>query len=325
MEIEMSSNRQTPDRAYQRDARAWSKFAGLNYTTCLRLMKHPLTQGILGERVSARDLIRVIEQQAKLSEPIWEIGSEGEENIGTERVTHLGEFGLWAAEDRALEVSTEVDYLEIVLTAEVLRMFTRTSEPHDGAYSYGLKHTAEEFLGAHLRELSYVSNGKAIWAAAALGVPVAEAAPGEYSPNANFGLDARQVEYARRMRASESQHPRAHHHRPPGYNHLQEALRRYAQTGETPERWDGSDEQAEPLTSPFHEWLIAQMDASGERGASGSREALAYDYGAGVRDGDHHVARDGQDIIQIMFESGADLAWATAAEHAATEWVELQR
>lgn len=321
----MSSNKQIPDREYQRDARAWSKFAGLNYTTCLRLMKHPLTQGILGERISARDLIRVLEQHPALSEPIWEMDSEDEELVGDERATHLGENGLWASENRPLEVSSELDYLEIILTAEVLRMFTRTSEVHETAYSYGLKHTAEEFLGGYLRELSYVSNGKTIWAAAALGMPVAEAAPGEYSLNANFGLDAEQVEYARRMRASESQHPRAHHHRPPGYNHLQEALVRYAQTGETPERWSGSDAQAEPLTSAFHEWLIAQLDASAERGAPGSREALAYDYRAGVRDGDHRVARDGQDLVQIMFESGADLAWISAAERASAEWSERQR
>lgn len=320
----MNSNANTPDRAFQRDARAWSAFTGLNYTTSLRLMKHPLAQGILGGRISARDLIRVLEQHPVLSEPIWETSSSGEDVVTEERITHLGENGLWAADDGGLEVSQEDGFLEVVLAAEVLRIFTVTGESNEDAFSYGLKHTAERFLGESLEEFSYVSNGKTIWAAAVLGIPIAECLPGEYSLNAYFGLDALQVDYAHRMRSGDAQKPNAHHHRPAAYQYLQAVLKQYAETGETPGRWSGVDDQAEPVTSPFHEWLIAQVNPAGERGAPGSREMLAYDYSAGVREGDHRVSLDGDDMVRIMHEGRADPAWVEAAERAAHEWNELQ-
>ncbi|MFB4353219.1 hypothetical protein RAC69_08730 [Microbacterium sp. LS_15] len=295
----------------------------MKYTESLRAMEHPLAQGILGERICARDVIRVLAQHPVLSEPIWETDSEGREVESDERITHLGDNGLFATEDRSLSSATEHDYIELVLTAEVLRAFTPTVEPQEEAYSYNLKHTVEEFLGEHLGDHSYIANGRAIWAAAVVGIPITESNPGEYSLNADFGLVPEQVEYARRMRrtsGSTRDAVRAHHHRPPGYLFLQQALQRYRATGETPGRWDGVDEHAEPVTSAFHEWLVAQADPAGERGAQGSRERLAGDYAAGVRDGDHGVAREPEGLLTILHRVGADDDFFDMAREAILDW-----
>lgn len=314
------TNNPARSREIERDARAWSKFSGLKYTQALRAMEHPLTQGILGERICARDVIRVLTEHPVLSEPIWDADGEVESD---ERVTHLSDNGLFSAEDRSLSSATERDYIELVLTAEVLRAFTPTAEPHAEAYSYNLKHTVEEFLGEHLGDHSYIANGQAIWAAAVVGVPIAASNAGAFSLNADLGLVPEQVEYARRMRrtsGSSRDAVRAHHHRPPGYLFLQQSLQQYRATGQAPGRWDGVDEDAEPLTSAFHEWLAAQADPSGERGAQGSRERLAGDYAAGVRDGDHGVAREPEELLAILYRVGADDDFFDMAREAIVDW-----
>ena len=38
-EIEMTTNNNTPSRAFQQDARAWSAFTGTNYTSALRQLR----------------------------------------------------------------------------------------------------------------------------------------------------------------------------------------------------------------------------------------------------------------------------------------------
>ena len=310
-------------REVERDARAWSKFSGMKYTEALRAMEHPLAQGILGERIHARDLIRMLTEHPALSEPKWETDADGREVETDERVTHLGRNGLYAVEDRALSSATERDYVGLVLTAEVLRAFTPAAEPQGEAYSYNLKHTVEEFLGEHLGDHSYIANGQAIWAAAAVGIPIAESDPGEFSLNADFGLVPEQVEYARRMRrtsGSSRDAVRAHHHRPPGYLFLQQALQQYRANGQAPGRWDGIDEQAEPLSSAFHVWLVAQAGPSGQRGPQGSRERLAGDYAAGVRDGDHGIARQPEDLLTILYRVGADDDFFDMAREAVLDW-----
>jgi hypothetical protein len=287
--------------------RAWQRFTGMKYTQALRLIKHPLAQGILGERISARRIIRVLSEHPALRDP-----------VGGTDATSLGEFGLQRAGQHPLEVTAEADYLTIVLAAEVLRMFTPAPANSD-AYSYGLKGDAERYMGETLGDFSYVSNGKLIWAAAALGLEVVESDPGTDDPNAYIGLDAQQVAYVRRMEASGE--PRAHHHRPPGYLYLRSALEHYAATGATPARWDGADESALALTSPFHEWLIAQVDPAGARGEFGSVECLAYDYRAGVSDGDHRVAATGTDLLVILDELGIRDQPRIAAGRVVAEWM----
>jgi hypothetical protein len=324
LEIEMidTNPRSTRSREVERDAKAWSKFSGMKYTRALRLMEHPLAQGILGDRICARDLIRVLTDHPMLSEPIGDPGEHGHEFEIDERVTHLGDNGLFAAESRPLSVGDESDYLGVILTTEILRAFTRTSRPVSDAYSYNLKHTAEEFLAEFLGQYSYISNGQAIWAAAVLGIPLAESDPGEFSLNADLGLVPEQVDYARRVRRGSGSSPkgvRAHHHRPPGYVFLRLALQRFRDLGEVPGRWNGIDEDAEPLTSPFHEWLVAQAE-QGERGKQGSRERLAGDYAAGVRDGDHGVAQQPEDLLDILHSVGADADFFEMARRAVLDW-----
>ncbi len=299
-------------REIQRDARFWSSFSGMNYTSSLRLMQHPLAQGILGERIRARDLVSVLTEHPLLSK----IQSGA-------RVTHLGENGLWSSEQHPFG-GDENTFLSVVLTAELLRGFTRLPEPTGDSYSYNLKHTAEEFFGEWLGEFSYISNGTAIWAGAVLGIPLAESNPGERSLNADFGLDPRQVEYARRMRGakkgSANGYPKAHYHRPPGYQHLQRALEQYRLTGETPSRWNGVDENAEPKTSPFHEWLIAQTGSADMSRTIGTRETLAFDYSWGIRDGDHGIASQPEDLLTILHRVGADERVFDAARNAVLDW-----
>lgn len=310
-------------REIQRDARAWSTFSGMKYTRALRLMEHPLAQGILGDRICSRDVIRVLTEHPVLSEPIWDVGADGNEFQTEERVTHLGDGGLYGAEDRSLGVSTEEDYLGLILTAEVLRAFTRTDVPTSDAYSYNLKHTAEEFLGEHLREYSYVSNGQVIWAAAMVGIPLAESNPGAYSLNADMALVREQVDYARRTRRSAGaarDGVRAHHHRPPGYLFLQRALAEHRDSGATPGRWNGVDDQAEPLTSPFHEWLIAPAAPARDNVPHRSRERFTGDYAAGVRDGEHGIARRPEDLLAILHTVGGDLDSFDMARDAVLDW-----
>lgn len=328
MEIEMTNNSRTTARSreIERDAKAWSKYSGMKYTQALRLLEHPLAQGILGDRICVRDAIRVLTEHPVLSEPVWDSDSDGEEFETDERVTHLGENGLFSAETRPLSADGEKDYLRLVLTAEILRAFTRISEPQSDAYSYNLKHTVEDFLREHLGDFSYIANGQVIWAAATLGVPLAESNPGEFSLNANFGLVPEQVEYARRMRryGGGSRHEvHAHQHRPPGYLFLQQALQRYRDTGEAPDRWNGVDEHAEPQTSPFHEWLITQAAPKGERGMQGPRERLAGDYAAGVQDGDHGVAIQPEDLLDILHGAGADEQFFDMARSAILDWARM--
>jgi hypothetical protein len=296
------------DRDLQRDARAWQRFTGMKYTETLRLMQHPLAQGILGERIGARDLIRVLTEHQALMDL-----------DAPQPTTNLGENGLWSAREHPLRCTKEHDFLQLVLSVEVLRMFTVTSAPNNSAYSYALKHVAENFLGGVLENHSYVSNGKLIWAAAALKLPLTESSPGEQSLNAYLGLDSQQVQYARGMNGLAEQ-PRAHHHRPPGYLHLRAALEHYSKTGEAADRWNGVDDTAEPLTSPFHAWLTAQVDPSGQRGAIGTRENLAYDYRAGVTDSDHRVARAPEELLSILHEAGAAPEFLEAARSAVVEW-----
>jgi len=301
-------------REIERDARAWAKFSGMKYTQALRLMEHPLAQGILGDRLCARDVIRILTEHATIS---------AQDAASGDRIAHLGANGLRSAHEHPLEISTEDDYLTVVLTAEVLRMFDRTEKPNSDAYSYGLKHTAEQFLGEHLADFSYVANGTAIWAAATLGIPIAPSSPDEPTLNADFGLVSEQVDYARRMRrssGSQRERIRAHHFRPPGYAYLRHALEIYKATGQIPARWNGVDENAEPMTSPFHQWLVSQIDRNGGLGESGSRERLAGDYEAGFRTGDHSAAQQPEELIHILRGLNADEQFIEMARVAIVDW-----
>lgn len=144
-EIEMTSDNHTLNRELQRDARAWATFTGTTYKTALRQMSFPLAQGLLGERVSARQLIAVLDDHEL-------IGAHDGDPI-------LGEGGYLSESPWSFDGKT--DFIEIALITDMLLMLMPASDSTaPEVSSYSLKHTAERFLRPHC---SYVSNGRLIW------------------------------------------------------------------------------------------------------------------------------------------------------------------
>ena len=291
--IEMTSSNHTHSRALQQDAKAWAAFTGCNYTAALRQMNDPRAQGFLGERMSARQLITTLKDHIL-------IGDDGDEHV-------LGEWGFYA--DDPFQFNQKTDYVELALTADMLRMFTPLAEsatPEVGSYS--LKHTVENFLRPHF---SYITNGRLIWAAAALGLPIAEY-DRDGGPNLLVGIPEREHDYVRRMVRTGQNQPQGHHHRPPGYKHLHEALQRCAAGEPVGERWVRSAPKVE--SAPFHDWLVLQAHRDDPVGD------VARDYAAGVRDSDHRIARTAEELMQIFEETGYSLDAYRAAEEAVSEW-----
>lgn len=294
-EIEMTPNSNTPNRAFQQDARAWSAFTGTNYTSALRQMGSPLAQGLLGRRVSARRLITVLNDHDL-------IGAHG----GAPR---LSENGVRSESPWSFDGKT--DYIQLALITDMLRMFTPTSgskAPEVGSYS--LKHTAEWFLSPHL---SYVSNGRLIWAAAALGLPITD--PGGDGPNLLVGVSEREHDYVRRMVGPGQTRPQADHYRPAGYEHLRTALARAAAGEFVTERWVRPAPVAEP--APFHDWLVQQVSRNDVVGD------LASDYSAGVRGSDHRVARTADELLAIFHEVSHSPAAYDAVVASIAEWMQV--
>lgn len=270
----MTPNNITPSRAFQQDARAWSAFTGTNYTSALRQVSSSLAQGLLGPRVNARRLIAALNDHEL-------IGAHGGDSL-------LGENGVRS--DSPWDFDGKTDYIQLALITDMLRMFTAisgTETPEVGSYS--LKHTAEWFLSPHC---SYVSNGRLIWAAAALGLPIED--PDGEGPNVMIGVSEREHDYVRRMVGSGQTRPQVHHHRPTGYEHLRAALTRAADGEFITDRWVPPVPVEEP--APFHDWLIQQV---GRNDVVGD---LAGDYSAGVRDSDHRVARTADELLAIFHE-----------------------
>jgi hypothetical protein len=254
--------------------RAWSAFTGTKYTAALRQMGSPLAQGLLGERVSARHLIAALDDHEL-------IGARG----GDPR---LGENGFSSAVPWRFNGAT--DFIELALITDMLRMFTPIPDSATPEVSsYSLKHTAEWFLSPHC---SYVSNGRMIWAAAALGLPVAY--PDGPGPNLLIGVPEREHDYVHRMVGPGQTKPNADHYRPAGYAYLQTMLARAA----AGEHITGGWVRPVPVaaSAPFHDWLILQ---AGRDDVIGD---LASDYSAGVRDSDHRIARTPDELLTIFHE-----------------------
>lgn len=288
----MIPNNDAPSRAFQQDARAWAAFTGTKYTAALRQVSSPLAQGLLGDRVSARRLIAVLEEH-----PV--IGARGDDPI-------LGENGYRS--DAPWSFNGKTDFIELALITDMLRMFTPTADgeiPEVGSYS--LKHTAEWFLSPHC---SYVSNGRLIWAAAALGLPIAD--PGE-GPNLLVGVSEREHDYVRRMTGNGTTRPQVHHFRPAGYEHLQTALARAASGEPLEASW--IPPTAVDDIAPFHDWLILQHERDGWVGR------FASDYAAGIRDSEHGVARTPDELLAILHSvSHSDQAY-DAAVRLIADWM----
>lgn len=284
------------DRALQRDVRAWQKFTGVSYTAALRELQDPLVQGILGDRVSARDLIRVLEEH-----PV--IGNHGD-------VGPLDDRGINA--DARMTFSAKKNlFLEVALSIEVLRMFSPdagTLDHDDWSSSYTLKHTAEHFLGA---ACAYVSNGSMIWAAAYLGLPISPTG----DRNVDIPVPPLEHHYVRRMHTWGEEPPMGHQHRPPGYARLRGAIDTILNADVRREL----EELGQIEKSPFHVWLLQQKVRGGPTGK------VAEDYERGLADSDHDFAADPAGLLRILDVVGAHPDYAEAAEELGAEWKSSQR
>ncbi|ACZ22390.1 hypothetical protein Sked_24780 [Sanguibacter keddieii DSM 10542] len=292
----MTPNDSTPTRALQQDARAWSTFTGTKYTAALRQMRAPLAQGLLGPRVSARRLIAALSDHEL-------VGSDGGGPV-------LGENGVRS--DSPWRFDGKTDYIQLALIVDMLRMFTPvsgTSTPEVGSYS--LKHTAEWFLSPHC---SYVSNGRLIWAAAALGLPITD--PDRDGPNLLIGVSEREHDYVRRMVGTGQTQPQTDYYRPAGYEHLRAGLAQAAAGELITENWVRQEPVIE--SAPFHDWLVQQV---GRNDVVGD---LAGDYSAGVRDSDHRVARTAGELLVIFHEVSHSPEAYDAVVTSIAEWMRTE-
>lgn len=289
-EIEMNFNNNDRDRKIKQDARAWADLTGSNYTTALRQIESPLAQGFLGEQVSARQLINTLEDHTL-------IGADGGEWV-------LGEAGFYADTQWSF---TSSDYVELALVTDFLRMFSPIgADETPTVSSYSLKHTAENFLKPHC---SYVTNGRLIWAAAALGLPMVEQ---EGGLNLLIGVSEREHDYVKRVIGRGTTEPKGHHHRPASFSHLKTALEKCAAGEPVNGRW----EQPEPSDDvfPFHEWLMLQANRGDVVGT------LAFAYQAGIEESSHRVAARPQDLLEILREIPASPEVFESAAEAITDW-----
>ena len=235
----------TRDPAITRDAKAWRDAAGVKYTEALRLVEEPLHQGILGDRIVIRDLLRVLEEDPLL-------GLNG----------YAGKFGRTGLHaDTAMHDELSAEMLrEVLLSVEALRAFshsktlapggtppiTASGIPFDTSLidmysrewvsSYEMKHTVERLLAPID---AYISNGAVILAATMIGLPIVQF--DESSQNVSIGV--RRDEHDVLRRVLDGDDLRSELILPRGYARLRAVLERAA-AGETFEQ-----ELAIPLSS----------------------------------------------------------------------------
>lgn len=288
----MNSNiNDSNDRKIKQEARAWAALTSTNYTTARNQIVSPLTQGFLGDRASARHLINTLTDH-----PL--IGADDGDFV-------LGENGFYA--DTQWSFNKRSDFIELALITDFLRMFTPIAPgqtPQVSSYSLG--HTAANFLAPHC---SYVTNGRLIWAAAALGLLMAEQTGGL---NLLIGVSEREHDYVRRMVTSGSIKPAADQHRPAGYIHLQTALQQCAAEEPFNSRWERPAILAESF--PFHEWLTKQAERKDGVGQ------FAGAYLAGIRDSEHRIARTAPELLEILNEVPCSREAYEVAKSLIAEW-----
>ncbi|ROR76138.1 hypothetical protein SAMN06295974_3714 [Plantibacter flavus] len=292
-----STNHQT-DRELQADARAWAKFTGVSYTTSLRQLTAPEAQGLLGPRLSARHLIRTLTEH-----PI--VGSREEVPVLREHgITVPGQNDM----GRAWSFGGRVDFAQLALISDVLRMFSPVSDGTKPAVgSYSAKHFAENFLNGIV---SYVSNGRLIWAAAALGLPLGPREVG--SPNIKIGLPKLEYDYARRSVGHGHTRPKADQHRPPGFEALSLRVKQLVAGDAVAPRQ--VPVASAPVESAFSAWLV---DQAGLDTAIGD---LARDYSAGIDSSEHRIAESPEDLLAILDDVGCIPRVYELAQEAGAEW-----
>ena len=253
----------------------------MNYTEALRLIEDPLHQGILGDRIVVRDLLRVLKDHPQ-------IGSNHLDSV-------LGR--------RCFGASTPLlDHLDagllrgVILSIEFLRMFSNpsarelaTRETWKG--SYHLKHQAEEFLASTVD--GYVDNGTMIWAAAALGLPLRYNDGDLEAPNFDIAIPTSELKWLRLGTNRRHGKRRGEHFMPPGYARLK-AVIDLAEKGEPIDSALTVPLATREANSPFHEWLSAQLRRGGAEGR------FVRGYLAGVEDSDHGPVPTPDDLETIM-------------------------
>jgi len=294
----MTSTNHHRDRELQAEARAWATFTGANYTAALRQLNTPAAQGLLGPRVSPRHLIATLSEH-----PV--IGSRGGEAV-------LREHGMTVSgqndDGPAWAFNGHDDFVQLALITDTLRMFgpvVHGAAPEVGSYS--AKHTVERILHD---SVSYVSNGRLIWAAAALGLTLS---PRELdSPNVKIGLPPLEHNYARSLVTPGAQLPSADHHRPAGYGALTLRLQQLAAGQPIDPRWIPIAKR--PVAHAFSDWLRAQSERDDPIGD------LARDYAAGLDDSAHRIAETPEELLAILDEVGCSLRVYEVAQAAGVEW-----
>lgn len=291
----MTSSNHDNRRQVQRDARLWAQLTGTNYTTALREVGSPLTQGILGDRITVQQLLEALDAYPDL----------GESGVNADEPYRNADGLILAGKDLLSDV---------ILAAEFLQMFTPAAEAASG--SYGLKHLAEDFLKP---VRSYITNGQLIWAAAAVGLTISRQERG--SLNVEIGVSEVEYDYARNaLRRDSSQRPKAHDYQPPRWKHLVRALDEFGATGEITDVEDNlMSLQRDDGDRRFHDWLVSQAGRADPVGD------VLGDYRYGTEQSQDPIARRPEDLLDLLASYGASEDIVGIAREAIAEWLTVSR
>jgi len=164
---------------------------------------------------------------------------------------------------------------------------------------------------------SHASEGRLILAATLLDLPIVQVVDG--NPEVQIGVSDREHAYFRRatrFRSSPQDLPGGHYYRPAGFASLTRAVELSSESDKAIERWDGIDDTPsdEKVATPFHVWLTKQTHRDDPVGQ------MAFAYSCGIRDADHRIVRDPQDLAALAAESYWDSVADDAIDSAAREW-----
>jgi hypothetical protein len=292
----MTTSNHDNRRQVQRDARLWAELTGTNYTTALREVGSPLTQGILGERITVAQLIQALDRYPTL----------GDSGVGSSRLFRNADG----------TINGGVDLItDVILAVEFLRMFSPATDPESKVSSYGLKHVAEKLLKP---ARSYISNGQMIWAAAAIGLPISRLERGNL--NVEIAVPDLEYNYASGVARGSSQSPKAHDHQPPRFRHLRDALDEFEATGAIAATGeDLMSLQRDEGDMRFHNWLVSQA------GRGDSVGSLATDYDGSIVRHEDPIVRSPADLLKIMDTYQVSDDVLEAANKAIAEWRAVSR
>lgn len=248
---------------HRRDIRAWKRINAAKYTSVLRQIESPLTQGILGARLSPHHLAQAFER----------VPTPGGDRSGRWRLGEDGRF------DGPPMVDSGHGYIDTVLAVEFLRGFTATDFRARGVSSVQLTELAQHFLGDLCPGLSV---GRMVWAAVAVGLYI------------SVDYDSSII----KIRVDEQEVARLARSGPAAATDRLKYLRR-SLNDLTSGRILGIPPAANTDPRPkngFHHWLEAQIERSDAVGA------MARDYVTGFDTGRHRSATWPADLKNLLFE-----------------------